>query len=195
MRGILGFFKTTIAGGFLVVLPVVLIWLIITETLDLLVGLASPLADLIPAGTFQHVDTERLVAVLLMVVLCFFTGLAMRFGPGRRVGGWLETKILRPIPGYSVFKNLIGRLSGDQDVKSYRPALIVSAPGVKSLAFIVEDHDDGNRTVFVPLAPTPTVGNIHIVHRDHLEELPVSTSNALNIYWHWGSGAAELFKN
>jgi uncharacterized membrane protein len=194
VRGIPGFLKTTIAGGSLIVLPVVLIWLIVSETIDLLVGPAVPLSTLISDGTFKHVDTEWLAAVLLMVLICFFTRLAMRFGPGRRVGGWLEAKILRPIPGYSVFKDLTRRLSGDHDGWSYRPALIAAAPGVKSLAFIVEDHEDGNRTVSVPLAPTPTIGNIHIVHEDHLEELPVSTSKAINTHWHWGSGAADLFK-
>jgi uncharacterized membrane protein len=46
MKNILEFFKTTILGGLFVLLPVILIYLALAETFEILVLIASPIADL-----------------------------------------------------------------------------------------------------------------------------------------------------
>ena len=45
MKSFADFVKTTVAGGFFVVLPIFLVWLILGETVDFLMALASPIAE------------------------------------------------------------------------------------------------------------------------------------------------------
>ena len=45
MKRTLEFFKTTIAGGFFVILPIVLIWLVLGETIEMLGALVDPIAQ------------------------------------------------------------------------------------------------------------------------------------------------------
>ena len=48
--------KTTLTGGFLVLMPLLVLYLMVSEVLDLVVGLATPLADLLPEGTLGPVE-------------------------------------------------------------------------------------------------------------------------------------------
>lgn len=45
-----GFFKNTIVGGILVLLPVLLLCLLLSEVLQLVVALATPIAELLQEG-------------------------------------------------------------------------------------------------------------------------------------------------
>ena len=59
--------------------------------------------------------------------------------------------------------------------------------------FVVEkvpQHDSA--VIFVPLAPTPGIGNVRIAHRDLIEPLDASFSEAVGCLFNWGSGAGEL---
>jgi uncharacterized membrane protein len=46
MKNLLTFFKLTALGGLLVLLPVLLFILLLTEIVQMVVGLATPIADL-----------------------------------------------------------------------------------------------------------------------------------------------------
>jgi hypothetical protein len=43
-------------GGLFVLLPILLLYLLLAEALDLIVALATPIADLFPEGTFGKVE-------------------------------------------------------------------------------------------------------------------------------------------
>jgi uncharacterized membrane protein len=62
------------------------------------------------------------------------------------------------------------------------------------LAYIVEEHADGNLTVFVPLASTPGVGTIQIVGNAKVEKLDASMMDTLGCLFNWGSGTEALLK-
>ena len=61
------------------------------------------------------------------------------------------------------------------------------------LAFIVEEHDNGDFTVFVPSAPTPTIGSVHCMRPEKVRKLDVPMSAAVNSLMQWGIGSKELF--
>ena len=46
------------------------------------------------------------------------------------------------------------------------------------LAFIVEEHDNGDHTVLIPNAPTPMIGTLHHVRRDRVRTLDVPLADA-----------------
>ena len=192
MKSFADFVKTTVAGGFFVVLPIILAWLILGETLDVLMALASPIAELLPMEGIDAETEAQVVAVALLLVLCVLTGLAMRSKIGVAVGRWFERVFLQPLPGYPILKSLTRRFSGDTSEDRFVPALISTPMGTRMLAFIVEEHDNGDMTVFVPAAPTPAMGMVHIVRKEQVQVLDVPMAKMAGCFWEFGAGVKTL---
>jgi len=196
MKRILEFMKTTIAGGFFVILPIVLIVMVLDETIGLLAALVDPIAQLLPVDHLGSIAISRILALVLVLVLCFLTGLFMKTRLGIAVRSFIEGALLERIPGYSVIRGLTSRFEGEsRDTSTFAPALVTTAPGTRELAFIVDEHDNGETTVFFPLSPMATVGVIRFVSRDRVHAVDASMAAAVNCLMHWGLGSHELFTN
>ena len=92
-------------------LPIILAWLILGETLDVLMALASPIAELLPMEGIDAETEAQVVAVALLLALCILTGLAMRSKIGVAVGRWFERVFLQPLPGYPILKSITRRFA------------------------------------------------------------------------------------
>jgi uncharacterized membrane protein len=195
MKGLFGFLKATIGGGFFVVLPVVLVWLVTAEAIDLLIGMATGVSEFLVGKGLQTFANPEFVAVLILIAVCFFTGLAMRTRIGLAVGSFIERLILNPIPGYKVFKTLTHSLGGLDETAAFTPALLRDADGDRTPVLVVEEHAGGDATVLVPMAPTPTVGPLRIVSRERIELLDVPLVTFMECYFHFGSGVKDLVRS
>ena len=192
MKNILDFLKTTIIGGLFVLLPIILLYLVLSETLEVLVLLATPIADLIFPGHFEETEFPVLVALVLLVLISFILGLLMLSDSGRRFGNWTERIFLGKIPGYNAIKSLTTGFASSQENSSFKPALLKSADGEKEFVYLVEEHDDGNLTIMVPWSPTPFAGSIKIEPKDRVEPLSVNMAKLTEVLSQWGIGAKNL---
>jgi uncharacterized membrane protein len=192
MKNIGEFFKTTIVGGLFVLLPVILIYLALSEVIGVLIAMATPIADLFFPGQFKESEFPALIALVLLIGLSFILGLIMLSDTGRRLGNWLERIILGRLPAYNAIKSLTKGFAGSQEESSFKPALLKSDDGNKEFAYIVEDHGDGNLTVMLPWAPTPFAGTVKIVPGERVEKLAASMGNLTESLSHWGIGAQDL---
>jgi len=192
MKRIGEFLKATILGGLFVLLPVVLIYRILSEVMQLAVALATPIADLFPEGTFDKVASPTVVAILLIVGVSFLFGLLMLAGPGRALGSWIERKVLLPLPGYRVIRSLTRSLGNLSEESSFKPALLRSADGSREIIYVIEDHGDGQATVMIPWTPTAMAGNLKIVDRNRIEPLNASLAEVTKVLGHWGVGTRDL---
>src|SRR5262249_60930466 len=60
------------------------------------------------------------------------------------------------------------------------------------LAFVMERHDNGLYTVFVPSAPTPAAGAIYYLPEDRVKVLDVPVSSAVACVTRLGLGSRDL---
>ncbi len=193
MKKISEFIKSTIVGGLFVLLPVVLIYFALSEAMDMIVAMATPIADLLfPPDKFEETEFPTLVALALLIGLSFILGLIMLSDTGRRLGNWIDRMILGKLPAYNAIKSITTGFANSQAESSFKPALLKSADGNKEFAYIIEDHGDGNITVMVPWAPTPFAGSVKIVPKDHVEPLAVSMAALTETLSHWGIGSKNL---
>jgi len=192
MKRILDFFKTTIVGGLFVLLPVILVYLALSEVIDVLVAMATPIADLFFPGKFEGIEFPALIALALLVGVSFILGVIMLSDTGRRFGNWIERIILGRLPAYNAIKSLTTGFASSQQESSFKPALLKSADGDKEFAYIIEEHNDGNLTVMLPWAPTPFAGSVKIVPKDRVEPLAISMGQLTEALGHWGIGAKDL---
>ena len=186
------FLKTTALGGLFVVLPVLLLYLLLGEILDLVIGLATPIADLFPEGTFDNLTAPFPVAVILIAAVSFVVGLALRVDLGRRLGDWIERNVLGRLPAYGALKSLTSAFREAGEGSAFRPALLMCSENARELIYVVEDHGDGQLTVLVPWAPTAFSGFVKIVGKDQVEMLDTNLGEASRVLSQWGVGVREI---
>ena len=109
MRTLAEFTKTTLIGGVLVILPIYVVVLLLAKAINGLLALLAPITAQVPAA----VQFRQIVAILLLVAICFVIGLIVRTGPGLRAKNAFERAVLEKLPGYTFLRGLAKRLTGD----------------------------------------------------------------------------------
>jgi uncharacterized membrane protein len=192
MKNFTEFLKTSLIGGLFVLLPLILFYLLLAEMLQLVVALATPIADLFPKGTFDRINAPVLIALILIVGASFLFGLALRSTILRRFGLWTERAVLGRLPLYNVVKSLSRGLIGAKEEGAFRPAILNSPDGEREIVYVIEDHGDGQVTVLVPWAPASFAGSVKIISGERIEMLDASLGDTSRVLGHWGMGAREL---
>ena len=192
MKNITDFLKTTLVGGVLIVLPLLLFYMLLSEILGMVVALATPIADLFPKGTFGEVKMPVLLAVMLIVGVSFIFGLALRSSLLRLFGLWMENKTLGHLPIYKAVKSLSRGLAGAKEDGVFKPAILTSSDGSREIVYQIEEHDDGQVTILVPWSPTSFAGSIKIMSREKIELLSASLGDTSAVLSNWGVGAKDL---
>ncbi len=187
MRYAREFVTSTLVGGLFVLVPVYLAVLLLLKGMQSVGSVVRPLAALLP----DWIPAEGLLSLLLVLVLCFLVGVAVRTPSGRAVRERLEKRFFERLPGYALVRSLTQRLAGDTDEEAWKPALVeiedALVPG-----FIIEEHDDGQFTVFVPSVPTPLAGAVYVLPRERVHILDVPFTQAIRTISQWGSGSRDL---
>jgi uncharacterized membrane protein len=181
------FVVTTVVGGLLVIVPAVLAVGVLAKLLAMAHGAFAPLANALPAW----LPFGELLALLLVVGVCFVAGLIVQTQVGRRMNRWFEDRVLQRFPGYTMFRTLARRVAGEEEGLQFAPALAEIEDALVP-AFIVEQHADGRITVFVPAVPTPTVGAVYILARERVHPVDVPMTIAVKCVTRWGSGSGAL---
>lgn len=182
-----GFFTGALINGLLIVVPVYLALLVLLKAMQSLVGVVRPIAALLP----DWMPAEDLLALLLVLLVCFLVGVAVRTRIGRAAREQVERSLFQRIPGYAVFRGLAQQLAGESRESAWKPALVeieeALVPG-----FIIEELDDGQFTVFVPSVPTPLAGAVYVLRRERVHPLDVPFTSAIQVISKWGSGSKAL---
>src|SRR6516225_9074889 len=150
-------------------------------------SLVRPFTRLVP----DWLPAEGLLALLLVLILCFVVGLLSRTRLGRAVREGLEHAVFEKLPGYTLFRSLTMRIAGQTDDMAWKPALAEIEDALVP-AFIIEELADGRYTVFVPSIPTPLAGTVYVLDRKRVHPLDVPFTQALQVVSRWGAGCQEM---
>ena len=187
MNRIVDFLKTSVVGGALIVLPVWLTVLLLLKAIMQLQVFIKPVSTALPDG----VGHPRLIAILVLIALCFAVGALVRTAVGREARRAIERNIFERLPGYSTLRSVARQLGDAEHAHGFQPAL-VEVEDALAPAFLVEDLPDGKCTVFLPSAPTPAAGTIYIIDRARVHPIDVPITTAFKCVTRWGTGAGEL---
>lgn len=191
MKAIGDFLKTTIVGGFLFLIPLVVVAVLLHKAVVFATHTLDPIAQLFPAEHVIGLRVADLIAAAAILLLCFVAGLVARVGFGRGFNRFLERAILGRIPGYTLLKSMAGGIAGMETDSAVSVAL-ARIEEAWVLSFVVERHASGLYTVFVPSAPTPAVGAIYYLTEDRLLPLDVPAAAAVACVTRLGVGSHKL---
>lgn len=115
----------------------------------------------------------------------------MRTELGKWLAGAMERGIFEKLPGYALLKAVTGQSIGGMSDTGATPALIEMEDGLVP-GLILERHNDGFVTVFVPSPPSPTSGQCYVFKAGMAHPVDVSLPKFANCIAKWGIGAQDL---
>jgi len=181
------FVLRAILAGFLFVIPIYLAVLLLLKGMKSVAGIVRPLSKLLP----ESIPADTLLSLLLVLVVCFLIGAAFHTRAGSNLRQRIEKGLFERVPGYAVIRSLTQKITGTSDDKIWKPALFELEECLVP-SFIIEEHDDGRYTIFVPSIPTPFAGAVFIADRARVHPLDVPFTDALRTVSKWGSGSKDL---
>ena len=187
MKNVAKYLVTSVVAGLLILAPIYLSSILVLKAMQAVTGLVRPFAKLLPAW----LPAEHLLSLLLVLLVCFIIGAAVRTPSGRAARERIEKSFFERIPGYALFRSFTQQLAGSREENVWKPCLVEIEDALVP-AFIIEVLDDGRFTVFVPSAPTPLSGSVYILAPERVHVVDVPFTIAIKAISRWGSGSKEL---
>jgi uncharacterized membrane protein len=191
------FFKTTIIGGALFLLPVALVLLILGHAMRIAVKVALPASHLLhfdEVGKIAGVGIVTLLAAVLLVLVSFLAGVVARTKVGATVSAWFENSFLGGIPQYQMVKSMAQGLAQAESASDEFKPVLVRAEGGWQIGYLLERLDNDWTVVFVPQAPTPLAGNVRYYPGKHVRPLDITMLQARAIVKNIGIGSATALQ-
>lgn len=123
------FIKTTVLGGLLFILPLVLIVVLIEKAIHLLSGPVKKLLPMFDDYDVAGVTLISLATLAGLILLCFLAGLLARTRLASKALETVEDKVLGNLPGYQLFKDISTRMAGLENDGSTQVGMIAEGDG------------------------------------------------------------------
>jgi len=189
------FVKTSLLGGVVVILPVVIVFLAFRWLVSVIARVIAPLTRLVTEASRLQSFLAGILTVTLIVLICFLVGAILKTRAGNFFYKELENRILKTAPGYSLVKQIVIQFLGQKENPFSRVALVrVFGNETLMTAFVTGVHPDGMYTVFVPSGLNPTTGNIFHLPCEFVHPVDVSIEEAMKSIISCGSGSSALIR-
>lgn len=191
MKGFFQLIKTTIIGGLIFLVPIIIVVAILGKAFELMILVAKPLSAWIPLDSIGGVALANILAVLAILLCCLIAGFVAKGTAAKRLLNSVESKLLVAIPGYSFVKGMTDSLkSSEEAAKSFVP-VVAQFDDNAQIGFEIERTERGNVVVFLPGSPDPWSGSVVYVNADRVERLDMTVPDAINNIRHLGRGSAK----
>jgi uncharacterized membrane protein len=189
----LKFLKTTMVGGILFLVPIIIFIAVIGKALELTKKLAAPLSVLIPLDSIGNIAMVNLLALGIVLLICFLAGLAAKSTLARKSIGNLESRVLSKIPVYGLLKSKIDAIVQPEKAEGMKPVL-ARFDDSWQIAFEVERIQEGGVAIYLPGAPDPWSGSVCFVTEDRIQPLELTLLPVLRILKGLGKGSNDQLR-
>lgn len=190
MRQLYQFVKSTLFGGLLILVPLIVLGAVAAWAISAAVQTATPVVQWLPDKSIAGVSLLVVVIIGGLIAICFLAGLFAETALLRFFGDRAE-RIAMSIPGYALMKSVGADFVGVHG-KTALTTVLVRFEASWQLGFQMETLADGRVVVFIPGVPRALVGTLHIVSTDRVERLDLSVSAALDALGRLGVGLGEI---
>ena len=188
------FLKTTVLGGILFLVPIVIFIAVIGKAIQLTDKVAAPIARLLPVESVAGLAMVELIALLILIVVCFLAGLAARTQRARKLVETLEANVLDKVPAYALMKAKTGSMLSPDDTRDMQP-VVIQFDDSWQIGYEVEKIDGATSLIFLPGAPDPWSGSVCAVTNDRIHPLQINIKEVAALMKRLGKGSTEALRN
>jgi len=193
MKKIIRVLKTTLTGGIFFLVPVVVLLAIADKAFVIMQKIIHPLIRPFAHLQFAGFAVQELVAVFILLSLCFVAGLISQLSVGKKLIRVIEHSLLNYIPGYRMMKNVGKNVLGQEDMDNVKMVL-VHMESVWQLAYLMNKIEGGYATVFIPDSPDTHSGSICFIKQEHVREIEIDMKQAIKCIRQSGIGCDKLLQ-
>lgn len=183
--------QTTFIGGFIFLIPLVVIVAVVGKAISIMQLVAVPLGEMIPVDSVAGVGIVPILTAVILVVPCLLAGMAARSSWGRKVYKKLDDTLLQVIPAYAWVKGMTSSIS-DEDAKDVLKPVLIRFDDQSQLGFEVDRAVDGSVAVFLPGAPDPRSGAVSYVAADRVQPVDVGVHAITKICKNLGRNSVAI---
>lgn len=194
MKSILKIIKATFLGGILFLVPLVVLLVILEKGYGIIQKVTLPLVNHLPRVHVLGIALQELAGIIIILFICFLAGLLSKTVLATRLVQKLEDGILSFVAGYSFMKKINENIMGIESKEDLKVVLVPTDAGWQ-FAFLIEQINENNFTVFIPDAPNPWSGSVCFVETKDIKEIDITQKQALACIRKLGYGTKELLKN
>ncbi len=187
-----GFLKTTLIGGLLFLLPLAVVGGLLGYLFNVVLLIYEPLKEHLPVSTATGTAVLFLIAVGILIMLCFLCGLAARRAITRHFSQVLEKHLVMVFPKYAIYKDILaGNIGGDAHAPSLLPVTIQFDDMIR-IGYEAGRTERGLVIVYLPGSPDPWMGSVVLVEPDRIQPLDVDFGETSAICERLGRDSGQL---
>lgn len=194
MKSILKIIKATFLGGILFLVPLVVLLIVLEKGYVIIQKTTLPLVNSFPKVNVLGIAIQELIGILIIILICFVAGVLAKTANAKKLVQKLEDGILSFVPGYSFMKSMNENILGFESNEDLKVILVPTDAGLQ-FAFLIEQVNENQFTVFIPDAPNPWSGSIVFVEKKDITDIQITQKQALACIRKLGYGSKELLKN
>lgn len=194
MKNLFTFFKTTIIGGLVVIIPLAIMAIVVGDAVNSLIAIMRPLTQDFPFGAFTNSVIALLFVIAIIITVCFTAGFLLSTLWGRAAKNWLEKTLFERIPMYTTLRGLTQKFAGIEGADFPVVEIDLYNTDNRVLGVLVDTLPDERQVVYVPSSPIVTVGQLHILPRVRVTQTDLSMSDTIGCLSQMGVDANKLYK-
>ena len=153
--------RTTLIGGIIFLIPVAILVAVIGQGLKIAGAIAKPVAAVLPVDMIGGVAVAHVLAIVLLLLICFLAGLLARLALARKAVGALEANVLSRLPAYALLKTKTQSMLSPDDIEGMS-VVVVRFDDLWQIGFEIERIEGGKVALFLPGSPDPWSGSVCI---------------------------------
>lgn len=189
------FVRTTAIGGLLFLLPLIVVGALVGQVVPIVLTIAKSLGDALPGvvNTKGGIALLIVISILLVLFLCFVSGLLARRSWGQKLSQGFEKKLVLLFPRYAILKDQMADTIGGEQAKAQMKPVLVKFDDYQTIGFETERSDDlGLVAVYVPGAPDAWSGRVALVEPERIRPVNADFGEAVASCEQLGRGSADL---
>jgi uncharacterized membrane protein len=135
----------------------------------------------------------NVLAILLLLLICFIAGLLARLALARKAVGALEANVLSRLPAYALLKTKTQSMLSPDDIEGMS-VVVMRFDDSWQIGFEIERIEGGKVALFLPGSPDPWSGSVCIAEEDRVTPLDLPVAAAAQMARRLGRGVNEALR-
>jgi uncharacterized membrane protein len=177
MRAAFARVRSHVVTGFIFIMPVLIILAVIARFWNHMLAIGGKCSKLLRLHTVIGPSGDAVMAIVLFLLVCIAAGYLVRISFLKRMSDRIDQRLNDLIPGYGQIRaDTKKKIGVVEEREATFPACLVKVQELWQPGYVIEEHPDGTRTVFVPHAPFVASGQVYVVHPRQFEALAIDSA-------------------
>ncbi|MCU7550896.1 hypothetical protein OCK74_17380 [Chitinophagaceae bacterium LB-8] len=165
--------KNTFIEGAIFLLPLLIVFVVLTKTTEALRGLSTKIASLFGLKSFIGISGGTIISALIIICICMLCGFFSRYSYFKSLYEWMDNGLQKHLPGYTLYREMaMETLEIREEVLPFENAAWIEKDNRWQPGFVVDSSTDNKCIVFVPTAGNVKEGEIYLIESNKVHSLP-----------------------